>query len=740
MSWPASNDPFYLANTTENTARRTYYGVNSVPHMKCDGATLSYSTPQPGIQARLAVPSPLWMDLIPQVNGSTLNLTVKVVSEQNITSGHVLHMVLLDRYTYLPASPNGQPHHYHAMLKMAPSSSGQNFTATVGDTMVYTGSFALSPSWLITNLDVSAFVQNNSSRDVLQARCEQLPVNIPGLYYASYTLQDNGNNDGRAEPGETASMFITLGNQEPFQTATNVVGTLSTTDPTLTITTPTVSFPNIPNGGTGANTSPMQFVVSSTAAPHPSTLHLHVVADPGATQMDVDIPIYIGWPDVLLVDDDNGGIFEQYYEPVVAALGASYELWNTSTQGTPLPANVTGYGAMIWWTGFVQDTCISVNEQNLINAYLNGGGKLFISGQNLAAGLNVSAPTFLQNTLHATYNVNNTMVKILNGVAGNPVGDGLILNCNPGGTGSGSCTSPDGISVLAPASSAFTYQGLTHSGGLTYSGTNNSKLVLLSVPFEAISGQSGSATRQQVLETIFDFFGFSGPTYPNVQVTLTPVNPPIIIPAAGGQFTYNAQLQNLSGATQTVNAWIMQRLPNGTWQGPLLGPVSLVMPNGANVTRSRFQNVPGTAASGVYLYCGYVGTYSPMAKWDSSYFNYTKTATDGAEILVHDWANWGESFEDLNLVETPADYALLGAFPNPFNPSTTIRFDLPEASDVTLTVFDLTGRAVANLVSGHREAGTHTATFDAAHLASGMYVYCLQAGDFTATGKMMLLK
>ncbi|RJP78429.1 MAG: T9SS C-terminal target domain-containing protein, partial [Candidatus Zixiibacteriota bacterium] len=206
------------------------------------------------------------------------------------------------------------------------------------------------------------------------------------------------------------------------------------------------------------------------------------------------------------------------------------------------------------------------------------------------------------------------------------------------------------------------------------------------------------------------------------------------------QFTYNAQLQNLSGSFQNVQAWIMQRLPNGTWQGPMLGPVSLGMPNGANVTRSRFQNVPGTAPAGTYLYCGYVGTYNPMAKWDSSFFNYVKLASDGAEILVHDWANWGESFEDLNLVETPAEYALLGAYPNPFNPSTTIRFSLPEASDVTLTVFDLTGRAVANLVNGHREAGTHAVTFEAAHLASGMYVYCLQAGEYTATGKMMLLK
>ncbi|RJP74909.1 MAG: T9SS C-terminal target domain-containing protein, partial [Candidatus Zixiibacteriota bacterium] len=206
------------------------------------------------------------------------------------------------------------------------------------------------------------------------------------------------------------------------------------------------------------------------------------------------------------------------------------------------------------------------------------------------------------------------------------------------------------------------------------------------------------------------------------------------------QFTYNAQLQNLSGSFQNVQAWIMQRLPNGTWQGPLLGPVSLGMPNGANVTRSRFQNVPGTAPSGTYLYCGYVGTYSPMAKWDSSFFNYVKLASDGAEVLVHDWANWGESFELNDPAQVPAEYALLGAYPNPFNPSTTIAFELPQASRVTMTVHDLSGRTVATLVEGYREAGRHEVTFLASDLASGVYLCRLQAGSYSSVAKLTLLK
>ncbi|RJP76297.1 MAG: hypothetical protein C4524_10300, partial [Candidatus Zixiibacteriota bacterium] len=167
------------------------------------------------------------------------------------------------------------------------------------------------------------------------------------------------------------------------------------------------------------------------------------------------------------------------------------------------------------------------------------------------------------------------------------------------------------------------------------------------------------------------------PPVPNVQVTLTPVGAPIQIPPGGGQFTYNAQLQNLSGAFQTANAWIMQQIPAGTWQGPMLGPVTIDMPAGANVTRSRFQNVPSTAAPGTYTYVGYVGQYTSGVKWDSSYFTYTKLSGDG-EAMVHDWACTGEPFPG-ELVGTsfvaflPEEVAL-SASPNPFNPETAIGY------------------------------------------------------------------
>ncbi len=90
--------------------------------------------------------------------------------------------------------------------------------------------------------------------------------------------------------------------------------------------------------------------------------------------------------------------------------------------------------------------------------------------------------------------------------------------------------------------------------------------------------------------------------------------------------------------------------------------------------------------------------------------------------------------------DTPGRFALLPAYPNPFNPSTTITYDLAAASDVTLDVFDMLGQRVRRLAGGSREAGRYEVEFDATGLPSGLYVYRLVAGSHTETRSMMLLK
>ena len=83
---------------------------------------------------------------------------------------------------------------------------------------------------------------------------------------------------------------------------------------------------------------------------------------------------------------------------------------------------------------------------------------------------------------------------------------------------------------------------------------------------------------------------------------------------------------------------------------------------------------------------------------------------------------------------------MLQNYPNPFNPSTVITFELPVRSDVTLTVFNTLGEAVAMLAEGVYEPGRHQVTFHAENLPSGVYLYRLSAGNTSMMGKCVLIR
>ena len=86
----------------------------------------------------------------------------------------------------------------------------------------------------------------------------------------------------------------------------------------------------------------------------------------------------------------------------------------------------------------------------------------------------------------------------------------------------------------------------------------------------------------------------------------------------------------------------------------------------------------------------------------------------------------------------PDGFYLSPNYPNPFNPSTTIRFALPRQANVTLTVYNALGQHVATLLEGTQSAGIHDVKFDASRIASGMYFYRMQAGDFVHTRRLVL--
>ncbi len=158
----------------------------------------------------------------------------------------------------------------------------------------------------------------------------------------------------------------------------------------------------------------------------------------------------------------------------------------------------------------------------------------------------------------------------------------------------------------------------------------------------------------------------------------------------------------------------------------------------------------------VYTLSNYDFMYPEVLSYDDGAFwainflsHYWPPLSDDMEYAEGTWiidAETGtliEKFIEVSVDEAlalPREVMLNQNYPNPFNPSTFIRFELPDATPVTITVFDLTGRKVAVISDGFYAAGEHTLRFDAKNLSSGVYVYQLRTPGAVLTKKFTLLK
>jgi hypothetical protein len=175
--WPASGDPFYLANTADVQARNSYYQPDLshayVPRMFVQGTTdagAGASTWSSLIESSAATQSPVSITLsgtIPS-SGGTLNIDVKQLGGQMPAGSYILHTVVTESNLAYTGS-NGDPMHHNVMRKMYPSNSGRSFTLATNETKSLTQALTFGSGWVYDNLEVIVFVQSSSTKDILQA-------------------------------------------------------------------------------------------------------------------------------------------------------------------------------------------------------------------------------------------------------------------------------------------------------------------------------------------------------------------------------------------------------------------------------------------------------------------------------------------------------------------------------------------------------------------------------------------
>ena len=146
-------------------------------------------------------------------------------------------------------------------------------------------------------------------------------------------------------------------------------------------------------------------------------------------------------------------------------------------------------------------------------------------------------------------------------------------------------------------------------------------------------------------------------------------------------------------------------------------------------------------SQGNYVFHAPKGTHNVITRM----FNYLPDTSEvvlsiGSPVILNIEIEQFPTSVSETVITNPQDYNLRQNHPNPFNPTTTIAYDLPVASDVTLTIYNMRGQEVARLVDAEQSAGEYQTEWNASNVSSGIYFYRLQAGDFVQTRKMVLLR
>ncbi len=238
------------------------------------------------------------------------------------------------------------------------------------------------------------------------------------------------------------------------------------------------------------------------------------------------------------------------------------------------------------------------------------------------------------------------------------------------------------------------------------------------------------------------------------------VNEGGILLIEGGELGYSNRDEPLASAVLHINGWghdnsgniVVKQQRHPIWRTPNSLPNVITHDYSDWGDEDSMEPVDSTEVISVW---SDYGDLSSVIAYNSQvvYFSFNFAKISDNELkgkLLENALNYLDMFPPVDVEEeseiTPVRFELAQNYPNPFNPTSTIRFAIPKSARVNLSVYNVLGQKVAELMNGVQSAGYHTVTWDAANFASGVYIYRLSAeavdgsSSFTASKKMILLK
>ncbi len=521
----------------------------------------------------------------------------------------------------------------------------------------------------------------------------------------------SGDGDDRADPCEDVEMTVALKNGILAVGRTGVQATLSTSSGLVQITQPNSSYGTIATGAAVTGSPDFEFSVDQFA---PSgevvELALSISADGGYTGSDT-FYVTIGDCPVLLVDDDEGSSYENYFEEALSNNGYVYEVWNEMDKGSVSASYLAGYSAVVWMTGIYGD--IESGNRTAISSFLDGGGCLLITGQDIGWQLNDEGDpvkiAFYNDYLHSDYIADDSGYRSMTGVSGDVIGDGLSFDI---GGGDGTCNQdyPSEIEPLTGASPVFEYAAGIE-GAIRFDGSH--RLVYLAFGLEAVNT---SAARDTIMRRSLEWLVDSWPDTDQPQVEVT-------YPDGGEHLTVGEDYEITWTASDNVGVTSIDILRS--YDGGATFPDTVA--HGISNDGSHMWQVPDSI---------------------SSLSRIRVVAHDDAGLAMYDDSD-GDFFSDAVTGESgntvPRVWKLAQNVPNPFNPVTTIEYYAAEKTRIKLCVYNIRGQLVRVLLDETVDAGPGSVVWDGKdhrgrEAASGMYFYKMESSEFTKSMKMILLR
>jgi len=624
--------------------------------------------------------------------------------------------------------------------------------------------------------------------------CEPGVAAYPNLTVGDYAVTETiGDNDGVLNPGETAQLSFTLQNAPLMALAAEIHVQITTDDPRLTILDGEAAYPNLPGSQTAVNSDPISISVAAGCALGPATINVYIYANesgPSAyyaeRETEVSVSLYqYGYPlagfqvnaspavcdldgdgglDVITADglgmvratDEHGAMLPGFpynagvtikASPAVADLDNDGDLeivlvtWLAQLiilnhDGTPaitaidLPTFVSATPALGDLDGDGDLEMVFGTLECKLFAFHHDGGAVAGFPFNVGTGQFIMEGALLMDVdgddLPEIFFATNTQKLYRISPTGQEVWQ-FNLGAPPSGAPSGADLGDGVLTIIAAA----------QNGKVYYLDTDGQQLHLAELGHTCKSSPAlADFNNDGMLEValtdlggyihVLDAEGAEIPGYP-VQASS-----PIWCSASFSDLNNDGHL-DLLVPDQTGKLYALNAAGASPPNFPFtLSSGSQCPPAIINLDDDGDLEILVGTMSGLDV-IDYKLNGGCNICWNTFRGNLRRTGFYG------DGFN-GVSVSDPLSSALPSTFALNPAHPNPFNPTTAFSYQLPANSFVSLRIYDTAGRLVATLVNGWREAGSHNVTFDGSHLPSGIYFYRLQAGDFRAAQKVVLLK